>query len=160
MSSRYLYWWIDRSLARRDNEGFTLLEILIVTIVIGILASLAFPAYQRWIDKTRYAHARVQMNCMAKDLQTFKLENGRFPADVSRNIAPEGVPCFYRTNSAQVPFDSAYDYENWTTSGGSYLQITFLGKNRHKDYPNGQILFPTPGFYDYDDDLILSMGIN
>ncbi|MEG3438435.1 prepilin-type N-terminal cleavage/methylation domain-containing protein [Pannus brasiliensis CCIBt3594] len=164
MYSRHLHFWLARYRSpsgKNGTEGFTLLEILIVTVFIGILAALAFPAYQRWIDKTRYANARTQMNCMAKDLQIYKLERGFFPADTSRNIPPDGITCFYTQNSGQVPFNSMYDYENYSASGGRYIQITFLGKNGQKEYPSNATLYTTPGFYDHgEDDLVFSLGIN
>jgi type II secretion system protein G len=162
LTNLYLYRACRHSRERSETDGgFTLIEILIVTVIIGILAAIAFPAYQRWIDKTRYAEARIQMNCMAKELQTFKLENGFFPADVSRNVAPQGIQCFYTTSSGEVPFDSMYDYENWTAPGGRHIQIAFLGKNGAKEHPNNTIVFSEPGFYEYGaDDLVLSLGTN
>jgi type II secretory pathway pseudopilin PulG len=164
MPSPNLYFWLHYFYRlprdKRNSSGFTLIEILIVVIFTGILTALAFPAYQGWIDKTRYAHARVQMNCAAKELQGFKLENGFFPSDVSRNTRPVGIQCFYLSSSREIPFDSVYDYENWPTSAGNYIQITFLGKNRTKEFPNNNPLFPIPGIYEYEDDLVLSLGIN
>jgi prepilin-type N-terminal cleavage/methylation domain-containing protein len=164
MPSSHLSFWLHYCYRlqndKRNSSGFTLIEILIVVIVAGILTALAFPAYQGWIDKTRYAHARVQMNCTAKELQGFKLENGFFPPDVARNTRPAGIQCFYLSSSGEIPFDSVYDYENWTATGGRYIQITFLGKNRTKEFPNNNPLFLVPGIYEYEDDLVLSLGVN
>jgi prepilin-type N-terminal cleavage/methylation domain-containing protein len=158
--SFWLHYCYRRPKKKRNSSGFTLIEILIVVIVAGILTALAFPAYQGWIDKTRYAHAKVQMNCTAKELQGFKLENGFFPPDVARNTRPAGIQCFYLSSSGEIPFDSTYDYENWAATGGRYIQITFLGKNRTKEFPNNSPLFPVPGIYEYEDDLVLSLGVN
>jgi prepilin-type N-terminal cleavage/methylation domain-containing protein len=152
-----------RSRLEEDGDGgFTLLEIPIVTLLIGILSALAFPAYQRWIDKTHYARAKVQMSCFAKEIQAFKMEDGYFPDDVSRDIPPSGTwNCFYRQSSGQVPFDSKYDHENWAAAGGRYIQITFLGKNGLKEFPANNAMFPEPGFYEYgQDDLVLGPGID
>jgi general secretion pathway protein G len=141
------------------TQGLTLIELLIVVMIVGILTAISLPAYLGWIDKTKYAKAKTQMNCTAKELQVIKLERGVFPPDTARDVAPSGVTCFYSQSSGKVPFNSKYDYENWSASGGCYIQITFLGKDGEKQYPNGTPLYTTPGIYEYEDDLAFSLGI-
>ncbi|MEB3310057.1 MAG: prepilin-type N-terminal cleavage/methylation domain-containing protein [Snowella sp.] len=148
-------------------SGFTLLEILIVTIIVGILAAIAIPSYVATIDKARYGEAKSQMGCLAKELLAFRMEKGNFPADTSRNIRPSGIECFYTQSSGKVPFDSMYDYDLTSVSPGNcYVQIVFLGKNNSKETPNHTVLYPTPGIYEYSqiqansDDLIYSLGTN
>jgi prepilin-type N-terminal cleavage/methylation domain-containing protein len=163
MSSRNLKFWPARYRSRAnesDLAGFTLLEILIVVVFIGILAAIAFPNYLRWIDKTRYAQAATQMNCMAKEASIYKLETGTFPPDVLADIQPVGIDCFVRRNSGQIPFNSSYDYENWSASGGRrYIQISFFGKNGLRNSPTNTVVFSTPGIYEVNDDLLLVVGI-
>ena len=77
------------------------------------------------------------MDCLAKELKIFKTEKGYFPDDTSRDIGPEGIDCFYKQSSKQIPFNSKYDYENWNaSSNGCFIQITFLGKNGEKGRKN------------------------
>jgi general secretion pathway protein G len=163
MSSRNLDFWLTRYRSRAnesDLAGFTLLEILIVVVFVGILAAIAFPNYLRWIDKTRYAQAATQMNCMAKEANIHKLETGTFPPDVSADTQPDGIGCFLRRNSGQIPFNSSYDYENWSASGGRrYIQISFFGKNGARNSPTNTVIFSTPGLYEVNDDLLLVVGI-
>ncbi len=149
--------------------GFTLLEILIVTIIVGILAAISIPSYVATVDKARYGEAKSQMGCMGKQLLTFRMEKGYFPADQNRNIAPTEIDCFYTQSSGKVPFDSMYDYDMRVPSPGScYVQIVFLGKNNAKEVPNSNTsaLYPTQGIYEYSkiqsdsDDLVFSLGTN
>lgn len=148
--------------------GFTLLEMLIVTIIVGILAAIATPSYLANIDKAHYGEAKSQMGCMAKELLAFRMEKGYFPADQNRNVAPTGINCFYTQSSGKVPFDSMYDYDMRVPSTGScYVHIVFLGKNNAKEVPNNSsALYPTQGIYEYSeiqstsDDLVYSLGTN
>lgn len=144
----------------QSEKGFTLLELLITVVIIGILASIAIPAYVATVDKFHYGKAKIQMGCMKRELEGFRMEKGYFPTDTNRNVTPAGIECFYTQSSKQVPFDSMYDYENWTASGGCLIQITFFGKNKDKNTASSVVKFANPGFYQEDgDDLVLSLGI-
>ena len=60
----------------KSKRGFTLLELLMVIIVVGILASLAIPQYQSFVEKSRTTEA-VNMIAAIKSAQMlFKLEDG------------------------------------------------------------------------------------
>lgn len=149
-----------------NSSGFTLLEMLIVVIITGILSAIAFPNLIKVVDKFHYGDAKVKMNCMAKQAYAFKLENGYFPPDTSRDVKPDGIDCFSVQSSGKVPFDSKYDYDMKPSGANTcYVQIVFLGKNVDKEAPNeNSAIYSTPGIYEYSDiqassdDLVFSLG--
>ncbi len=50
--------------ARRVSAGFTLVELMIVVAIIGVLASVALPAFSRYVKKSRTAEAASHLNKM------------------------------------------------------------------------------------------------
>ena len=56
--------------------GFTLIELLVVVLIIGILAAVAVPQYQKAVEKSRIAEAITLLNAMDKAQQVCILEHG------------------------------------------------------------------------------------
>ena len=61
-----------------NNKGFTLLELLMVIIVIGILASVAIPQYQNFIEKARASEAVNFIGQIIKAEELVKLETDNY----------------------------------------------------------------------------------
>lgn len=59
--------------------GFTLLEVLVVVVVIALLATFVAPSLFRNVDDARVATARAQIESFATALDTYRLDNGRYP---------------------------------------------------------------------------------
>lgn len=57
------------------NNGFTLIEILIVVVIIGILAAISYPAYTQYIIKTNRIDAQSEMIRIASLMQRYKVLN-------------------------------------------------------------------------------------
>lgn len=68
--------------ALQDERGVTLIELMIVVVIIGILAMIAYPNYTRWIVETRRSDAHIALSQMANDLQKFYSECGTYTDDI------------------------------------------------------------------------------
>ena len=60
------------------NQAFTLIEVLVVVLIIGILAAIAVPQYQVAVGKSRLATIKDLTNSIAQAQELFYLSNGRY----------------------------------------------------------------------------------
>jgi len=69
-------------LAKKNaNEGFTLVELLVVVVIIGILAAIALPSFLSQTAKAKQAEARTYLGSWAKAQKAFRTDNSQFAAD-------------------------------------------------------------------------------
>lgn len=116
-----------RSGARRS--GFTLLELLVVIVIIGLLAAYVGPKYFSQLGKSEVTIARAQIEAFEKSLDTYRLDVGRYPSTeeglaallaapataggkwngpyLKKAVPPDpwGHPYLYRSPGATADFD-------------------------------------------------------
>ena len=90
----------------KKKSGFTMLELLMVVIIIGILATLALPQYMGFVEKARAAEAISTIGAIRTAENLYKLENGTYSANAS-NLA------------ITVPTSGASTYWLYSVSGAS-----------------------------------------
>ncbi len=64
---------------RIAQRGFTLLELLVVMVIIGLLASYVGPKYFSQIGKSEVKTARAQIDALGKALDQYRLDTGHYP---------------------------------------------------------------------------------
>lgn len=69
----------QRCSRRRRAAGFTLLELLVVIVIIGLLAAYVGPKYFSQLGKSEVTIARAQIEAFEKSLDTYRLDVGRYP---------------------------------------------------------------------------------
>jgi prepilin-type N-terminal cleavage/methylation domain-containing protein len=69
---------------KNGNKGFTLIELLVVVLIIGILAAIALPQYQRAAAKSKYATLYDRTNAIAQAEELYYLTNGTYTTDLNK----------------------------------------------------------------------------
>ena len=77
---------------RKRNLGFTLLELLVVIVIIGLLAGYVAPKYFSQVGKSETQVARAQIDSLEKALDQYRLEKRRYPSAEEGLAALAAVP--------------------------------------------------------------------
>ena len=66
--------------SRRRGRGFTLIELMVVLVIIGVLAALIVPNVLDRADDARATAARTDVNNLVQALKLYRLDNQRYPS--------------------------------------------------------------------------------
>lgn len=120
---------------RRRQAGFTLLELLIVVIILGLLAALVGPRLFGTLDKAKKQVAKTQIELLSGALDQFRLDVGRYPT------TDEGLEALVKPPEGM---------ERWN---GPYLE-----KGVPKDPWGHAYVYTSPGEHGKYD--LISMGLD
>jgi prepilin-type N-terminal cleavage/methylation domain-containing protein len=75
----------------RHRAGFTLVEIMIVTVIIGLLALLAMPALQKTRLASQNSRFISDLRVFAQAFESFSVVNGGWPPNTGSGVVPAGM---------------------------------------------------------------------
>ena len=107
-----------RPRSARRPSGFTLLELLVVMVIIGLLASIVAPQYFAQIGKSNEKVARAQIEAFGQALDQYRLDTGHYPTSEqglsSLRAAPTNMPQwrgpYLKRDIPNDPWGKPYQY--------------------------------------------------
>ena len=124
--------------ARARRAGFTLLEVMVVVLVIGLLAALVGPQIFGRVSEAKTTTASAQLELLGVALDSYRLDNGFYPttqqglAALRDKPTQSPVPANWRGPYLRraVPLDPwgrAYLYRSPPEAGGTGFELRTLG---------------------------------
>ena len=127
----------DRKAGWRGDDGFTLIEIMVVVFILGLLVALVGPNVVGQGEVARHRTAKVQVANYAEAVRLFHLDNGRYPDNTEGLSAlvpppPADLPYYnpdgyVRKSPTTDPWHRPYIYQR---SGRSFAVISYGADGR------------------------------
>ena len=118
---------------KQIQQGFTLIELMIVVAIIGILAAIAIPAYQDYTIRAKVSEVLVLAGAARTNVAEYFQSTGSMPASTTQ----AGI----NTNAAQSEYVSAIAFA--TSAGGS--ELTYTLANLGADANNETLIYQVTG---------------
>lgn len=124
---------------KRSQRGFTLIEIMVVVVIIGVLGAIVVPQFMSRPDQAKVTAARTDIQAISTALEMYRLDNHRYPntqqglealvkrpttAPIPKNWNPSG----YLKKMPLDPWGSPYQYRDPGTHAGGY-DLSSLGSD-------------------------------
>lgn len=126
-----------RAAARPVARGFTLLELLVVVLIIGLLTGIVGPRFLAQINRSETTTAKAQIDALAKAVAAYRIDMGRYPSNEQglRALVDSSTDARWRGpymsgNSIPAdPWGTPYQYRS-PGSGGRDFDIVSFGRDR------------------------------
>ena len=115
------------------NKGFTLIELLVVVLIIGILASIALPQYQKAVEKSKATQALTLLNSLGQAQTAYRLSSGQ----AAEKFEELGVEIPFTGNTPWRTVDSNitdtrsnadWSFQLWKQNTGSSNRMIMAGR--------------------------------
>ena len=109
----------------RDSRGFTLIEMIVVVIILGLLAGLVAPKLFGRVGQSKQVAARTQIELLGAALDQYSLDMGSYPTSLDALIRSPGAgnwngPYLKKNAIPADPWGNPYNYKCCPGEHGEY----------------------------------------
>ncbi len=125
-------------IARRNEYGYTLVELLVVLAILGLLAAIATPQVIRYLDHARMKTAVTEVANISSALDLFKFDVGRYPT------TQEGLTALVTAPAGVTTWNGPYLKQNANLTDPWGRSFNYRAPGQHGEFdlysygPNGQ----------------------
>jgi len=125
----------------RKYKGFTMIELLIVIVILGLLASLVAPKFFSQLGTAERGIASAQMNAFETALDTFRLDMGSYPANLEelrKSEKPRWDGPYLPKAVPLDPWGNAYVYTTPGEDGNPYKIMSYAADGKAGGVDNNE----------------------
>ena len=108
------------------SHGFTLIELMVVMVIIGLLAATVVPKFFGQVDKAMQQDAQAQIELLGQALDLYRLEKHKYPTS---DEGLEALKSYLKKNVPKDPWGNEYIYESPGKEGRGYDLISLGADN-------------------------------
>ena len=108
------------------SQGFTLIELMVVMVIIGLLAATVVPKFFGQVDKAMQQDAQAQIELLGQALDLYRLEKHKYPTS---DEGLEALKSYLKKNIPKDPWGNDYIYESPGKEGRGYDLISLGADN-------------------------------
>jgi general secretion pathway protein G len=129
-----------QNLRKHKQHGFTLIEIMVVIVILGVLAALVVPKIMGRPDEARVGAAKQDVGAITQALKLYRLDNGRYPStEQGLNAlvikpATEPIPSNWKAGGyldklPKDPWGQSYQYLNPGLRNATDIDVFSFGSD-------------------------------
>ena len=108
------------------SKGFTLIELMVVMVIIGLLAATVVPKFFGQVDKAMQQDAQAQIELLGQALDLYRLEKHKYPTS---DEGLDAIKSYLKKNIPKDPWGNDFIYESPGKEGRGYDLISYGADN-------------------------------
>ena len=108
------------------SKGFTLIELMVVMVIIGLLAATVVPKFFGQVDKAMQQDAQAQIELLGQALDLYRLERHKYPTS---DEGLDAIKSYLKKSIPKDPWGNDFIYESPGKEGRGYDLISYGADN-------------------------------